>query len=112
MRHSKRQGNSLLLLLVLVMGLGVSLACAANQVARQEQIRVPDNLPDAVGAQMRVEPGDLDQVLSDSNVILLDVREFWELERLVTRPGYIHIPLAELESRLTELPRDKMILTA
>ena len=73
---------------------------------------MPDNLPEAVGVQMRVDPGDLDQVLSDSNVILLDVRESWELERLGTRLGYVHIPLAELESRLKELPRDKMILTA
>ncbi len=112
MRRSNRQRNSLLFLLVLVTGLVASLACAASQVARQEEIRVPDNLPEAVGAQMRVDPGDLDQVLSDSDVIFLDVRESWELEQLGTRPGYVHIPLAELESRLTELPRDKMILTA
>ena len=81
-------------------------------MARQEEIRVPDNLPDAVDSQMRVDPDDLDQVLSDSNVVLLDVRESWELEQLGTRPGYVHIPLAELASRLKELPRDKMILTA
>tara|TARA_Y100000588_G_scaffold344992_1_gene391759 strand:- start:18 stop:323 length:306 start_codon:yes stop_codon:yes gene_type:complete len=98
--------------LVLVAGLAASLACAASQVDQQAEIRVPDNLPEAVGAQMRVDPGDLDRVLSDSNVIFLDVRESWELEKLGTRPGYVHIPLAELELRLTELPQDKMILTA
>ena len=112
MRRSSRQRSSSFFLLVLAAGLGFSWACASSQMARQEEIRVPDNLPDAVDSQMRVDPGDLDQVLSDSNVILLDVRESWELEQLGTRPGYVHIPLAELASRLKELPRDKMILTA
>jgi adenylyltransferase/sulfurtransferase len=34
---------------------------------------------------------------------LLDVREPWEVE-LVSLPGALHIPLGELEHRLTELP--------
>ena len=65
-----------------------------------------------MGEDRRVEATDIDATLADSNVILLDVREPWELEKLGTREGYINIPLAELEERLDELPKDKTILTA
>ena len=61
---------------------------------------------------MRVRAPDLDSVLAGQNVVLLDVREPWELEKFGTRKGYINIPLAELEDRLDELPIDKTILTA
>ena len=61
---------------------------------------------------MRVEANDIDALLADGNVVLLDVREPWELEEFGTREGYINIPLGELEKRLDELPKDKTILTA
>ena len=76
------------------------------------EIRVPDNLPAPVDADMRVAADDIDTTLRDDNVILLDVREPWELEEYGTREGYINIPLGELEGRLDELPKDKLILTA
>ena len=78
----------------------------------EREIRQPENLPDPVGPEMRVEADDLDAALAAPNVVLLDVREPWELEEYGTRPGYINIPLGELESRLDELPKDKTILTA
>ena len=85
---------------------------ATSQAEPRGEIRVPDNLPEPVGEEMRVDPNDLDDVLADANVVLLDVREPWELEQLGTREGYINIPLGELESRLDELPKDKTILPA
>ena len=78
----------------------------------EREIRRPENLPEPVGQEMRVEAHDLDNVLAEADVVLLDVREPWELEEYGTRAGYINIPLGELESRLDELPRDKTILTA
>ena len=78
----------------------------------QSSIWMPENLPPPVGDEMRVEAPDLDAVLADQNVVLLDVRESWELEKFGTRKGYINIPLGELEDRLDELPTDKTILTA
>ncbi len=78
----------------------------------EQEIRRPENLPEPVGPELRVEAQDLDAVLAEADVVLLDVREPWELEKYGTRPGYIHIPLVELESRLDELPKDKTILTA
>jgi len=94
--------------------LGVASVSRATAVpsAQQREVRAPDNLPDGLDEEMRVQPGEVDNVLSDPNVVLLDVREPWELELYGTRKGYVNIPLAELEARLDELPRDKTILTA
>ena len=98
------------LLASMVLVPGISSLDASAQT--ESSIRMPENLPPPVGAEMRVEAPDLDAVLADQNVVLLDVREPWELEKFGTRKGYINIPLAELEDRLDELPIDKTILTA
>ncbi len=42
----------------------------------------------------------------------LDVREPKELEELGTMEGYVNIPLSQIESRLKEIPRDALIVTA
>ena len=89
--------------------LGVLLVTTATLAAQDQTIRRPENLPDPVGEDQRVQASDNHAALADSNVILLDVREPWELG---PREGYINIPLAELEERLDELPKDKTILTA
>lgn len=80
--------------------------------AQEQTIRRPANMPEPVGEDQRVQASEVDGVLADSNVLLLDVREPWELEKFGTREGYVNIPIAELEDRLDELPKDKMILTA
>ena len=85
--------------------LGVLLVTTATLAAQDQTIRRPENLPEPVGEDRRVEATDIDATLADSNVVLLDVREPWELEKLGTREGYINIPLAELEERLDELPK-------
>jgi len=85
---------------------------AVSLMAQEPTIRRPENLPEPVNQDQRIEASEIDNTLADSNVVLLDVREAWELEKYGTRDGYIHIPLFELEGRLDELPRDKMILTA
>ena len=103
---SQRMGCDVLCVLLGLVTCGITL------VAQPQEIRIPETLPDPVGEEMRVEPARLDSVLEDSDVILLDIREAWELQEYGTREGYVHIPLAELEERLEELPTDKMILTA
>lgn len=42
----------------------------------------------------------------------LDVREPKELEELGTLAGYVNIPLGELEKRLSEVPKDTLVVTA
>ena len=100
------------LLVSVTLGVASVLGAAEGLLAQRREIRGRDNLPDAVGEEMRVQADELDGVLSDPDVVLLDVREPWELKLYGTRKGYINIPFGELEERLDELPKDKMILTA
>lgn len=58
-----------------------------------------------------VAAGDIDAVLSDRQVLLLDVRTAQELAESGTVPGAVHIHLGELADRIDELPRDRPVLT-
>ena len=89
-----------------------SLSASRQPAQPQRTVQVPADLPPPVGEEMRVKANDIDALFADGNVVLLDVREPWELEEFGTREGYINIPLGELEKRLDELPKDKTILTA
>ena len=55
---------------------------------------------------------DVMALLEKGEVFFLDVREPRELEELGTLEGYVNIPLAEIEKRLKEIPKDKAIITA
>jgi hypothetical protein len=66
----------------------------------------------AMDESKRVSVDDIDKLLADGKVVLLDVREPKELEELGTIEDSIHIPLGQLEKRLGELPKDRLILTA
>ncbi|MBM3775231.1 MAG: hypothetical protein FJW37_08715 [Acidobacteria bacterium] len=55
---------------------------------------------------------ELAKMLEEKQVFFLDVREPRELEELGTIAGYKNIPLNQLESRLAEIPKDKLIVTA
>lgn len=44
-------------------------------------------------------------------IFFLDVREPDEITKLGSVPGYVNIPLGQLEKRLGEVPKDKLIIT-
>ena len=60
----------------------------------------------------RIKADDLDAVMRNPKVFFLDVREAKEIEEHGSYEGYVHIPMSQLEARLSELPRDRPILTA
>lgn len=63
--------------------------------------------------EKRLSTEELDRLLQKrENLFFLDVREPKELEELGTIKGYVNIPLGQLESRLSEIPKDKLIITA
>lgn len=66
----------------------------------------------ADGPDRRVQADEIDKYIQEKKVFFLDVREAKELEELGTIEGYHHIPLGELEKRLGEVPKDRLILTA
>jgi hypothetical protein len=55
---------------------------------------------------------DVMALLEKGEVFFLDVREPNELEELGTLEGYVNIPLGQIEKRLSEIPKDKAIITA
>ncbi|MGH8244866.1 MAG: hypothetical protein ACREUU_00370 [Gammaproteobacteria bacterium] len=109
-------------LILSLLAAGVATALAQQPAAQSQsppassprQVRMPPELQQVqpVAEDKRVKADDIDKLLADGKVVMLDVREPWELEELGTREGHINIPLAELEPRINELPKDKVILTA
>lgn len=61
----------------------------------------------------KLRPDQLKSLLAEkSDLFFLDVRSPQEIRELGTLPGYVNIPIDELEQRLSELPRNKTIVTA
>lgn len=55
---------------------------------------------------------ELEQFVKEGkNLFLLDVREFRELQQYGSVKGYVNIPVSQVESRLREIPKDKVIVT-
>ena len=65
-----------------------------------------------LAAEKKLTPEELAQALEKKDkVFLLDVREPNELTESGAIDGYVNIPLGQLESRLKEVPKDKLIIT-
>ena len=43
---------------------------------------------------------------SGEKLLLIDVREDWEIKQDGAIPGAIHIPVAELDKRMPDIPKD------
>ena len=85
--------------IVLLTSLAALLACAPP--VKQE-----------IAATKQISADELQELLAKGdNIVFLDVREKKELETLGTVEGHLHIPLGELESRLNELHKEKLIVT-
>jgi rhodanese-related sulfurtransferase len=55
---------------------------------------------------------ELEKYLNDKKrIFFLDVREPKEIAELGSVEGYVNIPLGQLESRVKEVPKDKLIIT-
>jgi rhodanese-related sulfurtransferase len=66
----------------------------------------------AAGQTQTISPEELEKYLEKKDkVFFLDVREPDEILKLGSVPGYVNIPLGQLERRLNEVPKDKLIIT-
>lgn len=64
------------------------------------------------GTSRKISAEELEKLLEKKDaVFFLDVREPYEIQRLGSVKGYVNIPLGELEARLGEIPKDKLIVT-
>ena len=63
------------------------------------------------GETERIAISELKQKLdSGEKLLLIDVREDYELERDGAIPGAIHIPVAELDGRMKDIPKDVQLV--
>jgi rhodanese-related sulfurtransferase len=62
--------------------------------------------------QKNLSADEMKKLLEKKDVLFLDVREPKELVELGTVKGYVNIPVGQVESRLSELPKDRPIITA
>jgi 3-mercaptopyruvate sulfurtransferase SseA len=91
----------------------VPLSAAAWAQAPPAQPAAPQTQQSpAMDESKRVSAEDIDKLMADGKVLLLDVREPKEIEELGTIEDSVNIPIGQLEKRLGELPKDRLILTA
>jgi rhodanese-related sulfurtransferase len=76
---------------VLAFGLACGQATTTNKEINSEQL-----------AKLLEDP---------SKIFFLDVREPSEISSLGSVKGYVNIPMSQLEARLKEIPKDKVIVT-
>jgi predicted sulfurtransferase len=65
--------------------------------------------PFAYGADAdRIEAPELKRLVEKGEAVIIDVRskDAWDMGHI---QGAIHVPLAELEARLSQIPKDKLI---
>ena len=62
--------------------------------------------------EKKLSADELKELLEKKDVFFLDVREPKELQELGTIKGYVNIPLDQLEKRVAEVPKNKLIVTA
>jgi hypothetical protein len=83
------------------MGCGTVPDAANDTEAEEASAATPAEL-DVDGVSARLAAGE--------DIFLLDVRTSEELQQDGAIEGYTHIPIAELEGRLAEVPKDKPIV--
>ena len=74
-------------------------------------ISIPWAAAQATKPPERIAVTDLKKKLeSGEKLLLIDVREDWELEQDGAIAGAIHIPVAELDARMKDIPKDAQIV--
>jgi rhodanese-related sulfurtransferase len=77
----------------------LALGCVPGQQAKTD---APKTISSDELAKLLEQPG---------KVFFLDVREPFEVQQLGSVKGYVNIPLSQLETRLSEVPKDKLVVT-
>ncbi len=77
----------------------LALGCMPSETPKSS---APKTLSSDELAKLLEQPG---------NVFFLDVREPYEVKQLGSVKGYVNIPLSQLEGRLNEVPKDKLVVT-
>ena len=92
--------------------LSISWANAQAQTGEQPTAeKQPTAQTPAAKAPERIAVGDLKKKLDGGEkLLLIDVREDWELEQDGAIAGAIHIPMGDLDARMKDIPKDVQLV--
>jgi hypothetical protein len=93
--------------------LSSTLAFAATTSTKSKAApQKPQSVPAVPAEPKELSAEELAKLLeTPGKVYFLDVREPQEIAALGSVKGYVNIPLGQLQSRLKEIPKDKLIVT-
>ena len=91
-----------------------SIILSIQPAPAQTQQAAPEKKPEETQKTTqpeRIAVGDLKKKLeSGEKLLLIDVREDWELKADGAIAGAIHIPVAELDARMKDVPKDVQLI--
>jgi len=88
---------------------GISSARGAFQAAAKKQIEIDPQTGRAVGAK-EMAPDELRKLIDQkAKTIIIDVRDEAQFQK-ETIKGAVHIPFADLETRLKDIPKDTTLV--
>ena len=98
--------------------MSTTVAACADLVSCSQSEQQSENMPAETAAAApppaeppRYDPENLKKRLdAGEDVFLLDVRRPEELEGIGTIEGYHHIPMDQLEARMSEIPKDRPLV--
>lgn len=97
--------------LALLGGAALFSACERSPEPTAMDATEPVNEP-APATPPKLTPDQLAEASARPGFFFLDVRSPKEIAELGTLPGYVNIPIEELEGRLGEIPPDRQVVTA
>jgi glutamyl-tRNA reductase len=101
--------TALLFAFTIIMYAGIGCAREAFQAAAKTQIEVDPQTGRAVGAK-EMAPDELRKLIDRKvKTIIIDVRDEAQFQK-ETIKGAVHIPLADLEARLQDIPKDTTLV--
>jgi hypothetical protein len=101
--------NVLLIAFAIFLSAGIACAREALQAAAKTQIEVDPQTGRAVGAK-EMTPDELRKLIDQkTKTLVIDVRDEDQFQK-ETIKGAIHIPFADLEARLKDIPKDTTLV--
>tara|TARA_Y100000588_G_scaffold391181_1_gene499057 strand:+ start:12942 stop:13277 length:336 start_codon:yes stop_codon:yes gene_type:complete len=98
-------------LLVVILAGSLSVISCSSYPSWEESMSKPENKSKFSDPTIRFDPKLLKEKLDQGEeVFLLDVRRPEELEQIGTIEGYHHIPMNQLEDRISEVPKGKPLV--
>ena len=96
---------------------GLTLFAACERSPEPTAMNPPESPPAAGPASgaatpPKLTPDQLAEAATRPGFFFLDVRSPKEIAELGTLPGYVNIPIEELEGRLNEIPPGRPVVTA